>query len=341
MRRKISVLASVILIAASAAATVHAGDIGHFVAGVPNIRDLALPAPGFYGVVYNYGYMTSRVNDANGNKISSVTIGGDLGPGVTLDVDANVNVYALAPTFIWVANQKVLGGHYGAYFSPTFSNASIGAALSGITDAGRSVNTGQFNIGDIFVQPLWLGWTGKHYDASYGYGFYIPAGKYSTTTVTLPVVGSVKTEAADNIGLGFWTNQNQGSLYLYPWADRRMAIENAFTWEIHQKKRGFDLTPGQDFTWNWGVSQFLPLKKDQSVLLEVGPSGYSSFQVSDDSGTEARNPSVHDRVHAVGVQVGVTAVKKVMALNFHWFHEYSAVDRFQGTAIGVSFTCKF
>jgi hypothetical protein len=341
MRRKTLAIGSVILIAASMAMTATAGEIGHFVPGVANIRDLAVPAPGFYGVVYNYGYSTTRLNDANGDKANSVTIGGGAGPGVTLGLNVDVSAYALAPTFIWVAKPKVLGGHYGAYLSPSFSNNSINGALSTETGVGRSVSTGQFNIGDIFVQPLWLGWGGKHYDISYGYGFYIPAGKYKTTVVNLPVVGNVKAEAANNVGLGFWTNQNQGAVYLYPWADRRMAVQNAFTWEIHGNKRGFDLTPGQDLTWNWGVSQFLPLKKDQSVLAEIGPAGYSSFQVSNDSGMDAKNPSVHDRVHAMGVQVGVTAVKRVMALNFHWFHEFSAVDRFQGTAIGGSFTVKF
>jgi hypothetical protein len=341
VRAKTRTLGFAAIIAVITTVASYAGEIGHFVPGVPNIRDLALPLPGFYGVIYDYGYSTTRLNDANGNKLSSVNIGGRVGPGVTLGIDVDVSAYALAPTFIWVAKKKVLGGHYGAYLSPTFSNNSINGALSSVSGVGRSASTGQFNIGDIFVQPLWLGWTGKHYDISYGYGFYIPSGKYQTTTVSLPVVGPVNAEAADNVGLGFWTNQNQGALYLYPWADRRMAVENALTWEIHRKKRGFDLNPGQNLTWNWGVSQYLPLKKDQSVLLEVGPAGYSSFQVSDDTGAEARNPSVHDHVHAVGAQVGVTSVKRVMMLNFHWFHEFSSVDRFQGTAIGLNFVVRF
>jgi len=336
MRRKTLKLGSVILIAAITTVTAYAAEIGHFVAGVPSIRDLAVPPPGLYGVVYNYGYSTNRVNDANGNKISSVTIGGRA-YGINVDISA----YALAPAFIWVAKKKVLGGHYGAYFSPTLSNNNINAALSGASEIGRSASAGQFNVGDIFVQPLWLGWTGKNYDISYGYGFYIPSGKYKTTTVTLPVVGNVKAEAADNVGLGFWTNQNQGALYLYPWADRRMAVQSALTWEIHRKKRNFNLTPGQNLTWNWGVSQFLPLKKDKTVLMEVGPAGYSSFQVSNDSGADASIPGVRDRVHAAGVQVGVTSLKRIMVLNFHWFHEFSAVDRFQGTAIGLNFTMKF
>jgi hypothetical protein len=339
MRRKTLVLGSMILMAAVTTVTAYAGEIGHFVPGVPNLRDFAVPPAGFYGVIYNYNYSTTRLNDANGNQVSSVIVGP--GGGVKLNVDVDVNLYALAPTFIWVAKQKVLGGHYGAYFSPTFANASLNGILSSASGVGRSPSTAQFNVGDIFVQPVWLGWTGKHYDIAYGYGFYIPSGKYKTTTVTLPAAGPVTAEAADNIGLGFWTNQNQGAFYLYPWADKRMAVENVLTWEIHRKKRDFDLTPGQNLTWNWGLSQYLPLKKDMSMLLEVGPAGYSSFQVSDDGGADARNPGVHDRVQAAGLQVGVTSVKRVISLNFHWFHELSAADRFQGSAIGLNSAIKF
>jgi hypothetical protein len=308
---------------------------------VPNIRDLAVPQAGFYTVVYNYSYMTKSLNDANGNKISAITVGNRVGQSVTLGLDVDVSSYTLAPTFIWVAKKKVLGANYGMYFTPTFSNLGLNGALSSATGVGRSASASQFNVGDIFVQPVWLGWGGKKYDIAYGYGFYIASGKYKTTTVTLPNVGPVTAEAADNIGYGFWTNQNQGSVYLYPWADRRMAVQNALTWEIHRKKRDFDLTPGQNLTWNWGVSQYLPLKKDKSALLEVGPSGYSSWQVSDDTGTDARNPSVHDQVHAAGVQVGVTSMKPLWTLNVHWFHEFSAVNRFQGTSISVNFALKF
>jgi hypothetical protein len=341
MRSNLLAPGILILLCAVHTTTATAGEIGHFVPGVANIRDLAVPDPGFYGIVYNYGYRTSSLNDANGNKISSVTVGSASGPNVTLGVDVDVSLYAMAPTFMWVSKMKVLGAKYGAFVSPTFANASINGLLSSVGGAARSASVGQFNVGDIFVQPVWLGWTGKHYDISYGYGFYIPSGKYQTTNVTLPVVGSVKVEDADNTGLGFWTNQNQGAAYIYPWSDKRMAIESALTWEIHQNKRGFDLKPGQNLTWNWGVSQYLPLKKDQSLLLEVGPVGYRSFQVSDDSGSAARNPTVHDSVYAVGLQVGVTDPKRILLLNFHWFHEFSAVDRFQGTVIGASFGLKF
>ncbi len=144
-----------------------------------------------------------------------------------------------------------------------------------------------------------------------------------------------------NVGLGFWENQGQAVSYWYPWADKRMAVENALTWEIDRKTRALDLTNGQFLTWNWGVSEYVPLKKDLSLLAEIGPAGYGNFQVSDATGTDARNPGVHEKVYAAGVQAGLTIPKRMMALNFHWFREFSAVDRFQGTVLGLSFVARF
>ncbi len=88
------------------------------------------------------------------------------------------------------------------------------------------------------------------------------------------------------------------------------------------------------------MSEYLPLKKDQSVLAEVGPTGYGNFQVSDNTGTDARNPGVHEKVYSVGLQAGITIPKKLMVFNFHWFHEFDAVDRFQGRVLGLSFVSK-
>jgi len=133
-----------------------AGELGHFAPGVFNIRDFAMPPPGFYGALYNYFYTTDRLNDRNGNKVHSVTIGP--GPGVTLDVDVDVDIYVVAPTLIWASPWTIAGARYGALISPTFATSSLGAALA--TETGRGVNAeiSSFGAGDMYVQPLWLDW---------------------------------------------------------------------------------------------------------------------------------------------------------------------------------------
>ena len=85
----------------------------------------------------------------------------------------------------------------------------------------------------------------------------------------------------------------------------------------------------------------MPLNKAQTLLLEIGPAGYDSWQITDDTGSAARNPGVHDEVHAVGGQLGLTYVPWLLSVNFHGFYEFSAQDRFQGASFGLNIAKKF
>jgi hypothetical protein len=339
MRTNSLVAAAVAGALALAANVAPAGEIGHFAPGVANIRDYTVPDPGFYGVVYNYYYTSDRLNDNNGNKVNSVTVGP--APATKLGVDVSVDVYAVSPTFIWVSDWKVLGAKYSAYIAPSFSSSSIGASLATATGRGINSDTSTFGVGDLFVMPLWLGWSLTNWDFALGYGFYAPVGRYNTETVTLPVVGPFKTESADNIGLGFWEQQLQGAVSWYPWADRMTAVSAVLTYGIPQKKEGFDFTAGQNLTLNWGISKYLPLNKAQTLQLEVGPAGYDSWQITDDTGSAAKNPGVHDQVHSVGGQLGLTYAPWLLSVNFHAFYEFASEDRFQGQSFGLNITKMF
>lgn len=318
---------------------VRAGEIGHYAGGLMNIRDYFVPEPGVYASVYNYFYSTDQLNDRNGNQVKSVTINPGGGPGVTLGVDVSVDMYVLAPTLIYVTDIKPLGIKYGALITPTFANASLAGALSTATGRGGKAEASDFAAGDMFVEPVWLGKTLAHWDFALAYGFYAPIGKYDTENYTLRSGATVKAESPDNIGLGFWTHQIQGAAAWYPWADKRMAIATALTYEINGKKEDFDLTPGQNLTFNWGISQFLPLRKDHKLLLEIGPAGYDTWQITDDSGSAANNG--RDQVHAVGGQLAFAYLPWNAALSFHGFYEFAAEDRFQGATFGITLSKKF
>jgi hypothetical protein len=317
------------------------GEPGHFNPGIPSIRDFAMPDSGLYFVLYNYGYETTRFNDADGNKIQSININPGPGPGVTVNLSVEIDMYAIAPMAMWVSDWKVLGAKYATYILPSFANTSIGASLDTARGFGRSVSAGTFDVADLFVQPVWLGWSSQHSDLALGYGFYAPTGRYDTRTVTLPRLGrSITLASPDNIGLGFWTNQFQGSAYWYPWVDKRMAIGGALTYEINSEKEDFNITPGQDLSLNWGISQYLPLTKDMKLLAEVGPAGYDTWQITDSSGQGSRD-SVREQVHAVGGQLGLSYVPWNLALNFHYLYEYYSEDRFQGEVIGLNVYIKW
>jgi hypothetical protein len=319
---------------------VKAGEIGHYAGGLMNLRDYFVPDPGFYAAVYNYGYTTDQLNDSHGNKVKSVTINPPGGGGpVTVGVDVNVDMYILAPTLIYALDVPSLGIRYGALITPTFGNANLDAALSTVSGHGGKAEASNMGVGDMYVQPVWLGKTFKHLELALAYGFFAPIGEYDTATFTLPGGATVKAEAADNIGFGFWTQLIQGSAAWYPLDHKGTAVIAALTYETNGKKKDFDLTPGDNLTLNWGISQFLPLKKDMSVMLEVGPAGYDTWQITDDSGSAAND--TRDQVHAVGGQLGLVYMPWHTALTCHGYYEYAAKDRFQGGVFNVSIVKKF
>jgi hypothetical protein len=139
--------------------SVHAGEIGHFAAGLVNIRDYVMPAdPGIYTSIYNYYYTTDRLNDSDGHKIDSVTLKPGPGPGLKIDTNVDVDVFVTVPSLLWVSPWKVLGARYAAYIAPSFANSSVGASFATETDRGIDPDTSSEGLGDLYVQPVWLDW---------------------------------------------------------------------------------------------------------------------------------------------------------------------------------------
>lgn len=333
MKRLLTILAAV----SSGAFTARAVEIGHFNGGVLGIRDYFVPAePGFYGAVYNYYYFTDRLNNGNGDKIQSLNIG-----GVPVNVGVNLNMYAVMPALIWEAPCTILGAKYGAYIAPSFANNSLEGELSIAETAGGSVQNSSVGVGDLYVQPLWLDWAKSHWDLMLSYGFFAPIGKYDTQTIPLPSGANVTVESANNIGLGYWTQQAQGGIAWYPMTNRATAVTGVLTYDYNSRKRDLDVRPGQMLTLNWGISQYLPLRKDQHLLLDVGPAGYDSWQITDNTGGAAIDGGSQSRVHGVGGQLGLVIVPWKATVTFHGFYEFAAESRFQGASIGLNFGVKF
>jgi hypothetical protein len=316
-----------------------AGTLAHYAPGVYNIRDYFIPDPGFYTLLYAPYYHTGQYKDSNGNNITSVGGISRRGQFVTLAYSTDIDVETISPEFIWVPRWTLPGGvKFAAYVAPSFGNSNVSASLE--TASGRDVSSthSQFAFGDAFVQPLWLGWTTSHWDVSAAYGFYAPTGKYNTETTTLRLSGLLFTGiATNNVGLGFWEHQFQGAVAWYPWKDKRTAAVLAGTYEINEHQQGTGLTPGSDFTLNWGISQYLPLRSDRKLLLDIGPSGYCEWQSSYDygSGVDPTNNPL-SKVFAAGVQTGLTYVPWMAFITFRYTSEFGAVARFQGDMASVS-----
>lgn len=305
---------SIILVMAAVSAAgitvTRAGEIGRYNGGVLDIRDHFMPDPGIYGLPVSLGM--------------------------------DVHIYALSPALIRSTPCTFPGGSYGGSIAPTFANNSLEANLFITSTLGDSVNNTSFGLDDLCAQPLWLDWSLQHFDFSLAYGFYAPAGQYNTRTVPLPGgSGTVTVDSKNNFGSGYWTHQAQAGIAWYPMTNKATAVTAVGTYEYNGEETDFDIKPGQMITVNWCVSQYLPLWKNQKLLLELGPAGYDSYQITDSTGGNAFTDTPKSRVHAMGGQFGLTYVPWNAFLMFHGFYEYAAASRFQGPSIGLNFGIKF
>lgn len=213
--------------------------------------------------------------------------------------------------------------------------------LSLANEPGGSLNNSSFDVGNIFSQPLWLDWGLNHWDFSLAYGTYAPAGRYNMQKVAWPNSMSVTVGSANNIGPGYWTQQAQAGIVWYPMTNKETAFTAIGTYEYESDQQDSDIRPGQMITLNWGVSQYFPLSKHQKLLLEVGPAGYDSYEITDSTGANALTANPKSQVHAVGGQFGLAYVPWSAFVTVHGFYEYAAESRFQGVSIGLNFGIKF
>ncbi len=120
---------------------------------------------------------------------------------------------------------------------------------------------------------------------------------------------------------------------------RGSALVLAGVYEIHHNKEDIDIRPGSHVTLNYGVSQFLPVNK--TVLVELGVLGYGQWQVTRDSGSDAFNKKVKDRIYGIGLQGSLTHLPWKAQLSFHWLHEFKAEDRFEGDSFNFTLAKSF
>lgn len=311
----VKALRQVFFCAAALMGTADGREMGHYAPGVTNIRDLIVPQePGFYYVQYNAYYETDTYRDRSGDKVKNL-------PGPAgLPIDADVDLLAVSPVFLWSTDFEIFGANYAFLVAPSISTTSVAAKLYGLENSFKS-DTDASGLGDTFVQPLWLGWHDTHYDISLGAGLYLPTGKYDA-------------DDNDNIGLGFYTGQVQLSSYYYLDEAQASAFMLAATYETHSEKDDTDVTPGDHVSLEYGFSQYL------SERLEIGIAGFSQWQVEKDSrpsGPLGLDPNAKGEVHALGFQVAFWATPQ-LNLSFKYMKEMDAKARFEGDWFSLNLT---
>ena len=223
------------------------------------------------------------------------------------------------------------------YVALTYASGELVADIPGTNLSGGGGGSG---FGDMYVQPLNLGWhLGKRVDFNAGYAFVAPTGRYTPG-------------ASNNVGSGYWGNDITSGTTFYITKNKGTSANLATAWEIHGQRTVASVpagqlsnkTPGQAFTMEWGLGQVLPLKKDLSRLLQVGLVGYDQWQVSNNGGTVilAGIPVPASRlpyysVHGIGFQSNFILPAKNLSLFFKYYDEYRAKARPEGRTIVFGF----
>jgi hypothetical protein len=275
-----------------------AGETGHYVSGVEGIKAASVPPPGMYLKSYNAFYTAGELTDKDGDNAP---------------VDFDLTVFVSAFRYIWVTDYTFFGGNF-------FVDATIPFIYTDIEIGAFGVDDDEFAVGDINIEPLGIAWHGNRFDAAFGFSVYAPTGKTSQTNSAAP-------------GKDFWTQMFTVGGTLYMDTAKTWTASVLARYEFHSEKDDADITPGDDFHFEWGIS------KNIDRVWDLGLTGYCHWQVTDDKGKDvAYDQSVHDRVYAIGPEVSRFFPAMGFGVSLRSQFEFESKDRTEGNITTLTLT---
>ena len=250
----------------------------------------------------------TRTLEIFGHDVLNLTLNAKLSLKADLDTYVDQNIIGMTSPF------KLFGANYGFLVDVPFAQVTgsgtasldVGGDLRGIFDrnftasrtfeATRS-NTASFNISDMYVEPINLGWHLARFDIVASFGFFAPTGNYTSSQ-------------AINLGLGRWGETFGLGAVAY--------LDEAKTWSVsavthyltHQTQQGVDERVGDDLALEWGVGKtFRPASWAPWVVqLDTGVVGYAQWQVTDNRGSDIPLPlrGIKSNIFAVGPEIAAT-----------------------------------
>lgn len=242
MRFKIVVL-SLAVLSALVAVPARAQLNGHNLRGDYGLSSGTQPEPGFWvGLLYP-SYDVDTLRNRNGDE---------------LPFAGGLRTQAFAPWLWWVSDLEILGGKYSIFVSPSIANAALEAPVLGIDSESG------FGLGDLYIQPIVLGWHLARADFLAGLGVFVPVGRYEDG-------------ADDNTGLGMWSYEIFGGTTLYLDEAKTWNLAATMFYETHSTKEDSDQEVGDTLTLEGGLGRSLA-----EGAVNVGIAYFGQWKVTDD-----------------------------------------------------------
>jgi hypothetical protein len=303
---KIISTAILILLVFSAPRSAYAQLNGSNLRGDYGVGAGTQPAPGLYVPFMWVKYDTDDLRNRNGDRV-----------GTSGEVDVN----AALPLVMWISPFKLLGANYGVVAALPFPDNALAAPLLGVNGS-----TG-FGLGDLYVQPLNLGWHAPRADFVTSVGFYAPTGRYDV-------------DADDNTGLGMISFELAGGTTVFFDEGRSWSAATLASWETHSTKNDTDTKVGDLLTLEGGLG-----KSFLKGAASVGLAYYAQWKLtSDEFGAQLPDAIAtvnKNRVFALGpdLTLPIAVHKKLLALvNVRAMWELNARSTTQGRTLIVTAT---
>ncbi len=285
---------------------------GHNALGDFGVLSGSQPAPGFYAAGMWYSYGSDQVLDRDGNPLSLLPSADPI----------SIRMNALVGLFWWVTDKQILGANYGIMVGPSLANLGLEAPA-----LGGDLRT-HWGLGDLYVQPVNLGWHLDRADFHAGLGVYVPIGRYDV-------------DASDNVGLGMWTFEVSGGGSVFFDEAKSWHLATMAFYETHTAKRDSDGRVGDLLTLEGGLG-----KSFLDGAVSVGAAYYAQWKVTgDDFGLDFSVPGGTEvgkhRVFGFGPDVTIpiassTWLRALVNARFIW--EFGARTKTDGQTLVITAT---
>ena len=256
--------------------------IGDQFPGLAGLKAGSLPDPGLYITLpLYYGDTNISINDPHGNAVLK-------------DFTPAIGVIAL-PSVAVVTRFKIFGATYGVSYTQWIINGILNVAS---TNYQRSTGYG---FGDIYVQPVILGWHTHAADFTLGYAFFAPTGSGTS-------------------GQHMWVNEIDFGGTLYVGEAKKWNVSTMSYYDFNRKKNNADIKVGNILTLAGGIGRSF-LKGAANAGVAYG----AQWKITHDSGADipAFLPITNGRFFTVGPEIGIPVFAKglnvgLVSFRYEW-----------------------
>ncbi len=291
-------------LAAAMLATGRAGaqqQVGHKILGTLGLQAGSQAPTGLYLVDQFVYYHSSELVDRNGRALP-------------VGLQANALVDGLAAS-VSLELPRIA----------TFVNASVSVPLVHLDASTQTprLSVDPRGVGDLYVQPLKLGWQPGPIELVAGYAFYAPTGSFDD-------------EGTTGLGRSQWTQELSvgGTFHFGPGKSVNLSALTSF--DIYGTKIGADLRRGDTLQIQGGLGATV------LRLVNIGIAGYGLWQITDYGGS-ALPVNLHgarDRDLGVGPEIDLSVPPALGRLTLRYTHDIWGQARPLGSLLVVGWAAR-